>query len=49
MHKKVSYADVWTPMLDSNGEVFKDIFLQDGLHLNEKGYKIWAKAIEKSL
>lgn len=45
-HKKVSFVDVWTPMLDSNGEVLKDIFIEDGLHLNEKGYKIWASTIK---
>lgn len=45
-HKKVFFVDVWSPLLNSNGEVLKDIFIQDGLHLNEKGYKIWAKAIE---
>ncbi len=44
-HKKVLFADVWTPMLDSNGEVLKDIFMEDGLHLNEKGYKIWTGTI----
>ena len=45
--KGVKFADVWTPMTDSNGEVLKDIFVEDGLHLNEKGYVLWADVIRK--
>jgi lysophospholipase L1-like esterase len=43
----VQFADVWTPMLDSNGVVLKDIFIADGLHLNEKGYLIWTSVLRK--
>ncbi len=45
--ENVLYADVWTPMLDAHGEVFKDIFLKDNLHMNRKGYDIWKGVIEK--
>ncbi|MBX2814986.1 MAG: hypothetical protein KTR24_03275 [Saprospiraceae bacterium] len=41
----VAFADVWTPMLDSDGMVMKDIFLQDNLHMNDKGYALWDKVI----
>lgn len=47
--KNVRYADVWTPMLDSNGRVLQDIFIADGLHLNKKGYKIWTNALQNYL
>lgn len=47
--KNVLYADVWTPMLDSNGEVQKDLFIQDNLHMNWKGYEIWKGVIGKFL
>jgi len=43
--KNVLYADVWTPMLDSNGEVRKDLFVDDNLHMNRLGYDIWKKVI----
>ena len=43
--KNVLFIDVWTPMLDSNSEVMKDIFLDDGLHMNSKGYAIWTRVI----
>ncbi len=43
--KKVTYIDVWTPMLDDDGKVIADLFIEDGLHMNKKGYEIWAKVI----
>jgi lysophospholipase L1-like esterase len=43
--KNVTYIDVWTPMLDSDGKVMADLFMEDGLHMNKKGYEIWAKVI----
>jgi lysophospholipase L1-like esterase len=47
--KNVFYADVWTPMLESNGEVRADLFIEDNLHMNRKGYEIWKTVIEKYL
>ena len=47
--KQVRYADVWSFMLDSEGNVRKDIFIVDGLHLNEKGYSIWTRVLAKYL
>lgn len=44
-HDQLDFVDVWTPALDENGMVFKDIFLKDNLHMNDKGYAIWAKTI----
>lgn len=42
----VTFIDVWSPMLDEEGIVMKDIFIGDNLHMNQKGYDIWAKAIK---
>ncbi|MNY58462.1 hypothetical protein D3C86_1948000 [compost metagenome] len=44
--KRTEFADVWTPMIDENGEVFKDVFLKDNLHMKANGYKIWQKVLE---
>lgn len=41
----VEYADVWNAMLDENGYVFQDVFIEDNLHMNKKGYDIWAKVL----
>lgn len=41
----LEFADVWNAMLDENGQVFTDVFLDDNLHMNKKGYDIWGKVI----
>ncbi len=45
----VSYADMWSAMTDKDGEVYKDIFVDDNLHLNEKGYEIWVDVLGRHL
>lgn len=47
--KKAVYVDVFTPMLNADGSIRKDIFLDDNLHMNAAGYKIWQPLIEKHL
>lgn len=44
MHSNLDYADLATPLLDSDG-VPKDVYENDGLHLNEEGYLLWQEAI----
>ena len=39
------YIDVWDHMLGEDGKPMPDIFIEDNLHMNEKGYKIWKKDI----
>jgi lysophospholipase L1-like esterase len=46
---RVTYVDVATPMLKPDGTVMTDIFVEDDLHLNEKGYAIWAAAVRAVL
>jgi lysophospholipase L1-like esterase len=43
--KNTRFLDVWTPMLGRDGKVLPDIFIEDGLHLNKKGYDIWGKVL----
>ncbi|OEJ99611.1 GDSL-type esterase/lipase family protein [Roseivirga misakiensis] len=45
----ISYVDVWSPMLKEDGSLKKDIFIEDGLHMNKKGYDLWIKEIEPLL
>jgi lysophospholipase L1-like esterase len=42
----VTYIDVWTPMMDKSGKPNAKLFVEDKLHMNKKGYKIWKKAIK---
>jgi lysophospholipase L1-like esterase len=44
-NKKTAFADVYAKMLDANGEPMHDIFLDDKLHMNAKGYAIWKEVI----
>jgi lysophospholipase L1-like esterase len=45
----VAYIDVWNPMLNESGEPKSDIFIEDDLHMNEKGYDIWGEVIRPYL
>jgi lysophospholipase L1-like esterase len=47
--KNASFIDVYHLMLDKDGKPIDDIFIQDKLHMNAKGYAIWQKAIEPYL
>jgi lysophospholipase L1-like esterase len=45
----LTFIDVFHLMLGPNGLPRPDIFREDGLHMNAKGYAIWKEAIEPSL
>ncbi|MDP9204628.1 MAG: SGNH/GDSL hydrolase family protein [Gemmatimonadota bacterium] len=42
---RLAYVDVFTPMLDSSGQPRRELFRDDGLHMNDKGYAIWRALI----
>ena len=44
--KNTAFIDVHQRMLDSTGEPMPEIFLDDSLHMNAKGYAIWKKEME---
>ena len=48
-HDNFTFVDVWPVMLGEDGEPRKDIFVEDGLHMNEKGYAEWVKVLEPIL
>lgn len=37
--RKTRYADIWTPLLDSQGNLRPEVYADDKLHLNAKGYR----------
>ncbi|MEO7766675.1 MAG: GDSL-type esterase/lipase family protein [Ferruginibacter sp.] len=47
--KYTDYIDVYYSMFNKNGTVMKDIFIEDNLHMNAKGYAIWQKIIKPYL
>jgi lysophospholipase L1-like esterase len=47
--KNTSFVSVWNSMLAADGQPIADIFIEDRLHMNAKGYAIWQKIIEPYL
>lgn len=47
--KKTKFIDVYHSMLNSDGIPMEDIFIEDKLHMNAKGYAIWQKLIAPHL
>ena len=45
----LTYIDVAAPMLNEHNEPKKEIFVQDMLHMNEKGYILWKAAVRPVL
>jgi lysophospholipase L1-like esterase len=43
------YINVYDKMLKVDGTVMDDIFVEDRLHMNEKGYAIWREVLEPYL
>ncbi len=45
----LSYIDIWEAMLSDEGERIPELFVEDGLHINAKGYEIWTKLVRENL
>jgi lysophospholipase L1-like esterase len=45
LQSHAAFIDVYHKMLKADGSVMKELFLEDMLHMNAKGYAIWQKAI----
>ena len=48
-NERLVFIDVWKPMLGEDGRPRAELFLKDGLHMNDKGYQIWASLIRPHL
>ncbi len=44
--KNTSFIDVYHSMLLADGKPMPEIFLEDSLHMNAKGYAIWKKVMQ---
>ncbi len=47
--KGVEFVDVFGPLLGTDGKPRAELFRADGLHLNDKGYRVWAEILEPRL
>ena len=45
----LTYIDVASCLYDNNGKLRKDIFKQDGLHMNQNGYDLWTAILKPQL
>jgi len=45
---RVDYANVWDVMIRGE-EVDDSLFVEDGLHMNEKGYSLWYEVLKSHL
>jgi lysophospholipase L1-like esterase len=43
--KKANFVDVFSLMVDKNGNPREELFVEDRLHMNRKGYDIWKKVL----
>jgi lysophospholipase L1-like esterase len=48
-HQKLAYVDIDKPMLGDDGKPREELFKDDGLHLNEKGYQLWSDLVRPEL
>jgi lysophospholipase L1-like esterase len=48
-HERIIYVDTATPMLGDDGKPRRELFLDDGLHLNTIGYALWTKTLRPVL
>lgn len=46
---KTAYIDVFSAMIDQQGNPKPELFIDDRLHMNQKGYAIWVQIIEPYL
>jgi lysophospholipase L1-like esterase len=42
---RLAYVDVEPAMLGGDGKPRKDLFVEDGLHMNEQGEQLWARLV----
>ena len=40
------YVDLFPAMLDNLGKPRTELFLEDGLHLNREGYRVWGRLLQ---
>jgi lysophospholipase L1-like esterase len=41
------YLDIYGLFIDADGMAKKDYLLEDGVHLSDKGYAVWARAVDE--
>ena len=45
----LEYINIWDNMLNQDGTRMPELFIEDGLHMNKKGYEVWTKQVRETL
>ena len=45
----LTYVSVWNPMLTNEGKPDPALFVEDGLHINAKGYEVWTELVRPAI
>lgn len=48
-YPETAYVDIYHPMLGADGRPRPELFTEDNLHMNRKGYDLWREAIRPYL
>lgn len=46
---RLTFIDVWTPMLNADGKPNVSLLVDDGLHMTAEGYQVWAQAVRSTM
>lgn len=46
---RLVFIDIWRPMLGADGAPRPELFVDDGLHLNDAGYRLWAAVVHAAV
>jgi lysophospholipase L1-like esterase len=49
LDERLQFVDVFGPMLDQDGQPDPELFVEDNLHLNAKGYELWKTIMAPAL
>ena len=49
LHHEFAYVDFWNAMHLADGNLNADLFVGDGLHLNQHGYDTWVSTLRREL
>ena len=44
-NRQIFHEDINAVFLDKSGQISKNLYSRDGLHLNNQGYAVWGKAL----
>jgi lysophospholipase L1-like esterase len=43
--RRLTFVDIWSAMLGLSGRPRPELFVEDQLHMNERGYEIWTRVL----